>query len=296
MNAPTTSRRRLLARRLTRRQFLGTILSIGGASGLALAYTRLVEPHWLEIVHRDLPLADLPAELNGRTLVQLSDLHIGPQVDDDFILDVFRRVALIAPDFVVVTGDWISYRGPEQLQQLDRLLGDFPRGRLGTVGILGNHDFGGRWRMAEVADDVVRHAQDHGVVMLRNSAARLAGLQFIGLDDYWGPCFFPGDVLREHGSGPATIVLCHNPDVADEPVWHDFRGWILAGHTHGGQCKPPFLPPPLLPVRNRRYTCGEFDVGGGRRMYVNRAVGHLLSVRFNVRPEVTVFRLRPAIG
>jgi uncharacterized protein len=73
-----------------------------------------------------------------------------------------------------------------------------------------------------------------------------------------------------------------------------YEGWILSGHTHGGQCKPPFLPPPLLPVRNRRYTAGEFPLTGGRRLYISRGVGHLLPVRFNVRPEVTVFELRPA--
>ena len=88
-----------------------------------------------------------------------------------------------------------------------------------------------------------------------------------------------------------TILLSHNPDTADRPVLQGVRGWILAGHTHGGQCKPPFLPPPRLPVRNRRYTAGEFDLGDGRRLYVNRGLGHILQVRFNVRPEVTVFTL-----
>lgn len=81
---------------------------------------------------------------------------------------------------------------------------------------------------------------------------------------------------------------------ADRPAWGDYRGWILAGHTHGGQCKPPFLPPPLLPVKNRRYTAGAFALSRGRRMYINRGVGHLLRVRFNARPEVTVFRLMRA--
>jgi hypothetical protein len=47
-------------------------------------------------------------------------------------------------------------------------------------------------------------------------------------------------------------------------------------------------------VRNRRYTAGEFDLSGNRRLYINRGVGHLLEARFNVRPEVTVFELRPA--
>ena len=47
----------------------------------------------------------------------------------------------------------------------------------------------------------------------------------------------------------------------------------------------------MLPVKNRRYTSGEFELTGGRRMYISRGVGHLLRVRFNARPEVTLFTL-----
>jgi predicted MPP superfamily phosphohydrolase len=91
-----------------------------------------------------------------------------------------------------------------------------------------------------------------------------------------------------------TLVLCHNPDAVDLPIWSEYSGWILSGHTHGGQCKPPFLPPPLLPVRNTRYTAGAFALTGGRRLYINPGLGYLRRVRFNVRPEITVFRLTRA--
>ncbi|MEO1082736.1 MAG: hypothetical protein AAFY88_00695, partial [Acidobacteriota bacterium] len=84
--------------------------------------------------------------------------------------------------------------------------------------------------------------------------------------------------------------------VAVGGVWHDFSGWILSGHTHGGQCKPPFLPPPILPVENRRYTAGAFELEGGRRLYINRGLGYLKRVRFNVRPELTLFTLRAQRG
>jgi hypothetical protein len=76
--------------------------------------------------------------------------------------------------------------------------------------------------------------------------------------------------------------------------WEGFRGWVLSGHTHGGQCKPPFLPPPLLPVKNKRYTSGEFALDRERTLYISRGVGHVLQVRFNVRPEVKLFELQPA--
>jgi len=91
-----------------------------------------------------------------------------------------------------------------------------------------------------------------------------------------------------------NIVLCHNPDVIDEPIWNNYQGWVLSGHTHGGQCKLPFLPPPILPVKNKRYSSGKIPLEDGRTLYINRVLGHLWQLRFNVRPEVTLFKLMDA--
>ena len=279
---------------LTRRQALKSI-AVAGAGALAIGlYTWRVEPHWLEFTYPSLPVSGLPQGLEGRTLAQISDLHVGPKVDDEYVIDAFRKVKKLAPDFVVFTGDWITYRGPDQFEQLRNVLTNMPHGGLGTVGILGNHDYGFNWAMPSVGDQVAKIAGDSGVSILRNQALTVAGLQFLGIDDLWGPRFHPKDLLAQRGQDPATIVLCHNPDAADRDVWGAYQGWILAGHTHGGQCKPPFLPPPLLPVMNKRYVAGEIELSGSRRMYISRGVGHLLRVRFNVRPEIPIFRLRRA--
>lgn len=115
------------------------------------------------------------------------------------------------------------------------------------------------------------------------------------MDDFWSPDFGLESVLAKIEDGPATIALSHNPDAADDFAWNGFQGWILSGHTHGGQCKPPFLPPPILPVRNKLYTAGVYDLREGQKMYINRGLGHLLPVRFNVRPEATLFTLETEV-
>jgi uncharacterized protein len=277
---------------LTRRQALKAIAGAGiGAAGLAL-YTWQVEPHWLEFTYHDMPIAGLPADLDGRTLAQISDIHVGMQVADDYLLKSFQRTQELNPDFVVHTGDWITYHSPAQLEHLIRMIPNIPRGRIGNIGILGNHDYGNHWSMTKVADKVAKIAEDHGVTMLRNRAVEVAGLQFIGLDDYWSPFADPGTLVEDKGPDGPTIVLGHNPDAADEAFWGKYQGWILMGHTHGGQCKPPFLPPPVSAVKNKRYVEGEFSLSGERRMYISRGVGHLLQVRFNARPEIPIFLLK----
>jgi predicted MPP superfamily phosphohydrolase len=275
----------------SRRQTLKLLAAGTGACALGL-YTWGIEPHWLEFTHSDLPVAGLPRGLDGRTLVQISDLHVGPEVDDAYIMRSLQRVGELEPDFIAFTGDWITYRGAQQFEQLRRVLTHIPHGRLGTVGILGNHDYGFNWRMVDVARQVSEIVASAGVTLLRNQAVSFAGLQFLGLDDLWGPYFDPMPLLAQKGQDSSTLVLCHNPDVADYSVWEQYGGWILAGHTHGGQCKPPFLPPPLLPVRNKRYSAGRIELSGNRTMYISRGVGHLLRVRFNVRPEIAIFQLK----
>jgi predicted MPP superfamily phosphohydrolase len=207
--------------------------------------------------------------------------------------------------------------------ELARVLRSMPRGRLGTVASLGNHDYGRDWRNIAVADEVSRVATDAGMVVLRNDVRTIGGLQFAGLADFWSPEFGAGHgeppvgallappaspflragtdaaaALRLLAPEQPTVVLSHNPDTQDLAIWEGVRGWVLAGHTHGGQVRAPFLPPPVLPVKNHRYTAGVFDVGPGRTLYINRGLGFLIQVRFDVRPELTLFTLEraPAVG
>jgi len=122
----------------------------------------------------------------------------------------------------------------------------------------------------------------------------LNGINFIGFDDYWGRNFNPEKAMNGFDKSKANIALCHNPDVCDIDIWRDYNSWILSGHTHGGQVKPPFLRPPMLPVKNKKYSAGQIELSNGRTLYINRALGHLWQVRFNVRPEITIFELQQA--
>lgn len=282
-----------LKTKITRRRLLKITAAVAGSGVGVGLYAWRWEPQWLEVVWRDLRVANLPPQLEGARLAHLSDLHIGTRVDDSYLIHTFKRVKEYAPDIVVYTGDFTDYHR-NIYNHAKRIFSYLPVGARGTFAVLGNHDYGPSWACSGVADKIAGLAGKAGLHILRNQSAEVEGLQVAGLDDLWACRFEPKRVLPGLDPDAASIVLSHNPDSVDRSGWEGYTGWILAGHTHGGQCKPPFLPPPLLPVQNRRYTSGEFALSGNRRMYINRGVGHITRVRFNARPEVTLFKLKRA--
>jgi predicted MPP superfamily phosphohydrolase len=275
---------------MKRRTFLrivgSSLVTVGGLG----YYAWRIEPHWLELVRRPLTIHGLTPSLAGRTLVHLSDIHVGMVVDDPYLKGAFQRVAALKPEIVVITGDLITWH-PNILTHMREVLADVPRGRHATLAVLGNHDYGPRWSDPDAADGVIEGAAQCGITVLRNEMRDVQGLQIVGLDDFWARRFQLRAGLSDLVPSQPALVLSHNPDTVDQPGWDDYHGWILAGHTHGGQCRPPFLAPPLLSVRNRRYTSGRFALSGGRTLYISRGLGYLHRVRFNVRPEVTVFEM-----
>ena len=277
-------------RKFIKRTFWGTV-GVGFLTGL---YTWQVEPFWLEFVKKKMPITNLPKNLVGKTLMQISDIHVGNRFDYGYIIDSFNKAQKFEPDFVVYTGDYVSYENQEQFKQLDEVLKHTVKGKIATVGILGNHDYGKNWAEQKVADQISTQLTNSGVTLLKNAQTDFGGLNIIGFDDYWALNFAPERVMNNFDKTKANLLLCHNPDVCDLDVWNGYQGWILSGHTHGGQCKPPFLNAPMLPVKNKRYSQGEIDLGDGRNLYINRAIGHLWQVRFNVRPEITIFELEQA--
>jgi hypothetical protein len=276
---------------------------MGGVGG----YAWRIEPHWIEVVTRDLPLENLPAGLVGKTIALISDLHVGPAVDHDYLRDAMDRINGLRPDLVLVAGDLMSAHREDHSLSVAALLSRLNKPELGIYAVPGNHDYGFGWLSPALANSLTEHLAGVGVRVLRNELVRLGGgsLQLIGIDDFWandgftdeskaGQFFHPERPLARLDPAAPAIVLIHNPDAVDEPCWGEFRGWFLCGHTHGGQVCLPLIGPILLPVKNRRYAAGEVDLGGGRRLYVTRGVGYLRRVRLLCRPEITLFRMVPA--
>jgi predicted MPP superfamily phosphohydrolase len=282
--------------RLSRRTFLklGCGALMGGAASCLLGpiYVTQVEPDWIEVTRVDIPMSGLPEALEGFTIAQLGDFHLGQQVSAE---DVRRGVKIangLGADLILLTGDFVtSWAGYSAAcaQELAVLETEY-----GVYAVLGNHDI---WTDPE---EVAANVAGVGIALLRNERKALevggffaAGASSFG--DFRAMWQDTKDALASllEGIPPdePRLLLVHNPDFT-EMLPEGRIDLALCGHTHGGQVRLPFVGEPVTPsCFGRKYARGLVQ-GPSTLVYVNRGIG-LISppVRFNCRPEVTLLRL-----
>lgn len=260
-------------------------MGVGG-----FAYAHDIETAWVEIVRLSLELPRLAPAFDGYRLVQISDIHLGTGMTPARLHYCVDLVNAEQPDAVVITGDFVTSNpvaaaAPALREALIRLQ---PRDL--TAAVLGNHD---HWTDATAIRHMLRAANvldvSNGLFTLRRGAA---ALHLAGLDDYWEGLARLDDVLAQLPDDGAAILLEHEPDYADISSATGRFDLQLSGHSHGGQVIIPFRGPLVLPTYGQKYPLGRYQVGT-MIQYTNRGLGTVRpAVRFNCRPEITVFTLR----
>ena len=247
---------------------------------LFFAYSLWIEPFRVEVVHTSVQ-GNVATPLK---IAQLSDLHThGMGARERRVVDILDDEK---PDVIVVTGDSLGGYGgtyamvQEVFQQL--------HAPLGVWVVRGNYE---NWKQPLHEHSFYASA---GVHLLLNSGTLLRNdVWLAGVDDpYTGKPSIEG-ALTGAPPGVYEILLFHSPAYFDRVAGR--VDLCLAGHTHGGQVRPPFLPPLWLPKGCWPYVAGWYEAKGTKsKMYVNRGIGtSLLPIRFNSRPEVTILTVEP---
>ena len=254
--------------RVAVRVFLASIALLG-------FYATQVEPAWIEVTHyRMASPASPPIKI-----AHLTDLHTRELGRPER-----RLLALLEeekPDLIVITGDVTHNDGTlaDTRPLLERL-----HAPLGVWMVRGNWE---SWRQSEDTGKFMRPLGIH--YLLNESKPVREGLWIVGLDD---PCSGSPDPNRAFAGVPAgayTITLVHAPVILDALAGR--TKLVLAGHTHGGQVRLPFLAPLWLPYGAGPYVAGWYEMRG-TKMYVSRGIGmSVLPVRFFCRPELTIISL-----
>jgi len=240
------------------------------------------------VVGVDVPLAHLPPQLEGFTIVQISDIHVGPTIKRNFVEAIVDRVNRLSADMVAITGDVVDGSVRELAHHTE------PLGRLesrhGTYIVTGNHEYysGAHAWIHELRRLGTRVLLNEHVV-LDHDGAKVA---VAGVTDYSAHHFDPSHKSDPHGAvkgaptGAVKILLAHQPRSASSAAaaGYDLQ---LSGHTHGGQ----FWPWNLFVRLQQPFTAGLNRLG---RMwvYINRGTGYWgPPMRFGVPSEITLIRL-----
>ena len=283
----------------------------GGVPFLAATYGFAAGRLRYTIERVDVPVANLPPELDGLRIAQLSDIHIGDYMPPREIARAVDMANDLQPDISFVTGDFISGEG----DPLDTCITELSRLRapLGVWGCNGNHEI-----YAGAEDDAERLFREKGMRLLRAASAvvehnggrfNLLGVDY-QRDHMTSEGDHPGPMLQEIEHlirrDMPNVLLSHNPNSFHRAAEMGIE-LSLAGHTHGGQVRFEIVDHSVSPARLiTPFVAGLYHLpmpfsapasNGAQKaaLYVNRGLGTLgFPVRIGVPPEITLLTLRRA--
>lgn len=255
--------------KISRRKFLSC--SLLASPAILGADACVIEPQWLKV--KTIRISDNPTH----RVVHVTDIH--HKGDCPYLETVVNTINSLKPDAVCFTGDLIEKAAflPEALAFMRNI-------KAPIYGVPGNHDYWSKCRFSDIEECFV----NSGGAWLMDKQVRShdGKLHFTGATCLnWGK-------PRVHAPQPEgkNIMLMHYPLFVEKLTPHKFD-LVLAGHSHGGQVRIPFVGPIIVPFWVGRYDMGLYNTDAGP-LYVNPGIGYIAtSIRFNCRPELTVFEV-----
>jgi len=303
-------------------------LLIGLVSCLALLLIwSVAEPYLLDQKTVVAEIPSLPQSWQEKQIAVVADFQIGMWLaNTDTVRRAVTQITRSRPAAALIGGDFVYEPGDNltaQLKQVIELVRPLVDAQIPTYAVLGNHDYGvkkvtqpnlaGQQRAEKIQQALeaigIHVLQNEAIVLPNEQQAVTEELYLVGIGAYLPKQSQPLRAIAQVPANAPRFVLMHNPTSFSElpprsaPV-------AVAGHTHGGQIRIPFMPEwswmALIEgtpswswlsqikgdvVRVSGWIPGYGNIGN--RLYINRGIGFShLPIRFNCRPELTIFTLR----
>ena len=274
---------------LNRREFLKVAgLAAGGGVVTATSYLVVNDESQEPVVDRvQIPIKGLHPGLEGFTILQMTDIHLYPMTQPELVKKSVAMANELDADLVTLTGDYV-WHFLDAIDELAPILAGL-NAKHGVYSTLGNHDY---WKDADVIQATMEKA---GLPVLKNQAVPITQgngtLYLAGLDDGWSGNPDLNATLDGAPDEAPVVLLCHEPDLADEYSLDGRVDLQLSGHTHSGQVRIPGIGALILPYLGRKYDIGLYRIND-MWLYTNRGLGVIsVPVRYNCPPEITQFVL-----
>ena len=264
-------------------------VACGAVLVLAIGMWRARRPAIVRVV--DIPITDLPSDLEGFRIVQLSDLHVGPTLRRDFVEGVVETANRLDPDLIALTGD-VADGFPRALRDEVAPLAEL-RAPHGKYFVTGNHEYywdAAAWLRELEGLGFNPLVNSHRVI--RRGTARLLLAGVTDLSASQGLAGHRSDPAAAAAGAPPSdvrVLLAHQPKsaYAAYAAGYDLQ---LSGHTHGGQ----YFPFNLLVRLFQPFVAGLHRLEA-MWLYVSRGTGYWgPPLRLGAPAEITLIQLTRA--
>lgn len=261
-----------------------------------LLYSRFIATSGLKVKEYKIENSNIPNNFHGFKIIHLSDIHYGRTITSKRLEEIVEKINFIKPDIVVLTGDLLDKNtelSEEQLEELSNILSKI-NVTIGKYAISGNHDcFFENW------ENIIENG---GFTNLNNT------YEYIYKEGY-EPLLLSGLNTRQEETSVITryntlqvkiensnidsiynILLLHEPDLIDNINIEDYQ-LILAGHSHNGQIRLPFIGAIIKPDGAKKYYDEYYELGN-TKLYISSGLGTSgLDFRLFNRPSINFYRL-----
>jgi len=281
-------------RRLFLSRLVGGAATLGAFGTAVLASRSAMGVSRVVTRHIAIQLRQLPAQLDGFRMVQITDLHIGDTLGRAWLEGIVARVNALRPDLIAITGDLVD-ASVEMLKESIQPLADL-RAPQGVFVCTGNHEY------YSGAVEWCEYLPALGLRVLRNERVPVSkdgqiAFDIAGVDDFSSTGMAPGhgpnleSALMGRDANRAVVLLAHQPRAVIEAAERgvDLQ---LSGHTHGGQMWPMHY----LVYLQQPYISGLVN-HQGTMLYVSQGTGFWgPPMRIGSTAEITEIRLRSTSG
>lgn len=253
---------------------------------LILLYSRYIEPYNLTLHEYKIKNNLLPKNFDGLKIVHFSDVHYGRTVDKKYLDKIVDKINNQNPDIVIFTGDFLDKDvkiNDKELENIKKSLSKI-KSKIGNYAVNGNHD--------TTDINTFNKIMDSNFTILNNEEELIyfeddTPISLVGLTDLSETKIDYSVFDKENKY--FRIVLAHEPDTLENIKNNDINV-MLAGHSHGGQVRFPFIGPIIIPTGAKKYY-NFYYKEDETELFVSNGIGtSTINFRFLSRPSINLYR------
>lgn len=262
---------------------------------ILMLYSRFVGSKGLITNEIKIEVDNLTDNFNGLKIVHFSDLHYGRTIKRNELENIVNEINSIKPDIVVFTGDLFDKDINLSLDEKEIVANLLSKinSNLGKYIISGNHDIIDEWENIITEASFININDTYNLIYNKdNTPIIISGISSninsnLNIKDKIKPI---DDFISNIENKLYSILLIHEPDYIDEINIDNFD-LILAGHSHGGQVRLPFLKPPILPVGAKKYYDNYYKINN-TDLFISNGLGtSTYNYRFMSKPSINFYRI-----